>query len=155
MSTGHFARAANCSRTITHDAVVIPSIGAYFSLATKMMVPGPAASIGAGMKMSTSPSPRNSRPSFDASSLSFIAMPSFRGKQRFKYFFRFDFAQTIVMAEAAGARQARAAFEMMPNYAAFAWTGAQRIGRPEHRDGWDSECRREMHASGIVADEAG
>src|SRR6202162_581601 len=160
MRTGHFARAANCSGTMTHAAVVVSSIGAYFSLATKIIVPGPAASIGAGMMMSTSPSPRNSRLSFAARSFNFIAVSSRYGhtqrRQGFKCFFRFDVAQTIVMAEAAGARKAWAAFEAMPNHAAanLRRTSAKRIGRSKNRDGRNSERAREMHASGIIADEA-
>jgi len=56
------------------------STEAYFALATKTIMPGPAASIGAGAKISTPPSPRISSFSFDASSLSFILMPWFSGE---------------------------------------------------------------------------
>src|SRR5208283_2448048 len=154
MSTEHLARAANCSGTMTQEAVVVSSLGAYFSLATKLMVPGPAASIGAGMKRSTSPSPRNSRPNFDAISLSFTSAAHAQRHQSFKCFFRFNLAQAIVVAEAAGAREAWAAFQMMPNHAAIglSGTGAKRVGRAENGHGRNPKGSGEMHASGVVAD---
>ncbi len=59
------------------------------------------------------------------------------------------------MPEAAGARQARAAFELAINHARLRphRPGAIRIGRSENRDSRDSDRSRNMHASRIVADE--
>src|SRR6202451_3246321 len=70
----HFAPAASSAVVMAADTLDCRA-GAYFALATKTIMPGAAASIGAGAKISTPPSPRISSPSFDASSLSFILMP--------------------------------------------------------------------------------
>src|SRR5580698_799929 len=74
ISVAHFAPAASSAVVIAADTLDCRA-AAYFALETKTIMPGAAASIGAGPKISTPPSPRNSSPSFDASSLSFILMP--------------------------------------------------------------------------------
>src|ERR1700734_2686205 len=71
ISVAHFAPAASSAVVIAADTLDC-SADAYFALATKTIMPGPAASIGAGAKISTPPSPRSSSPSLDASSLSLI-----------------------------------------------------------------------------------
>src|SRR5208283_4562850 len=168
ISVAHFASAASSAVVMAAETLDC-NAGAYFALATKTIMPGPAASIGAGAKISTPPSPRISSPSFDASSLSFMLMPlvSESGKfsissrsahrgHRVGELGRFDLRQAVVMPEAAGARQARAAFELVVNDPCLRphRSGANRIGRAEYRDGRNSQCSRQMHAARIVPDEA-
>src|SRR5581483_8195210 len=77
ISTGHGASAANSAGTIAHPAVVVRKAPRYLAEATKMIVPGAAASSGAGVLISASPLPRSSRPSRAASSFTFMhTLPS-------------------------------------------------------------------------------
>src|SRR5271155_3603283 len=166
ISVAHFASAAS-SAVVMAAETLDRNAGAYFALATKTIMPGPAASIGAGAKISTPPSPRSSSPSFDASSLSFMSMPLFFGSRKFSISSRrahrghrvgelprFNLRQAVVVPEAAGARQAGAAFELGVNHARLRppRPRANRIGRPENRDGRDSQRSRQMHTARIVAD---
>src|SRR5258708_7734216 len=128
MRVGHFARAASSTVVIAADTFDC-SAAAYFSAATKIIMPGPAASTGAGAKISAPPSPRSSRPSFAASSFSFILMPSCSGLtfeslriaaqhlDRVDQLRSLDLGQAVVMPKSASARETRAAFELAVDHA--------------------------------------
>src|SRR5271169_3210340 len=113
MSVAHFAPAASSAVVIAAETLDC-SADAYFALATKTIMPGLAASIGAGAKISTPPSPRISSPSFDASSLSFILVPRFprysdstlraHRDHCVGHLGGFDLRQAVVVTEAASAR---------------------------------------------------
>src|ERR1700683_1061503 len=64
ITVAHFASAASSAVVIAADTLDCRA-GAYFALETTMIMLGAAASIGAGPKISTPPSPHNSSPSFD------------------------------------------------------------------------------------------
>jgi hypothetical protein len=75
--------------------------------------------------------------------------------KRLGRFARFNLLQTIVVAELAGPRKTRTAIQSMPNHsrARPERSRPQGIRRAEDRDGRDADGGREMHASGIVANE--
>src|SRR5271168_528511 len=125
ISVAHFAPSASSAVVMAAETLDC-NAGAYFALATNTIMPGPAASIGAGAKIS--PSPSISSPSFDASSLSFMLMPFVSESRKFSVSLscahcghrvgelgRLDLRQAVVVPEAAGARQAGAAFELVVN----------------------------------------
>src|SRR6202035_4817002 len=115
----------------------------YLGAATKMIVPGAAASSGAGEAISISPLPHSVKPSRDASSPSFIAQhPSqsfplsgedFAGLERIRDLLGRDVAQAVVMSEAAGPFQAGTAFQRAIDDAALRTQRARArwIGRAE------------------------